>query len=381
VNKYSEFSLIVVGSGFTGMTVAWNVAERTGKKVLVIEKRSHIGGNSYSYSDSQTGIEIHKYGTHIFHTSNKRVIDFITNFAVFNDYKHVVKTIHNNNVYSFPINLLTLSQFFGGIYTPLEAEQLITKKAIYSADLQNFEIRALAEIGPELYNAFFRGYTLKQWQTDPKNLPPEVFGRIPIRYTYNDRYFNDRFEGQPILGYGKIFELLSQHPKIRVMTDTNFLSLDYNKKSSQIIFFTGAIDRYFGNTLGPLTWRTLDFSLERHELQDYQGTAVLNYADEIPAWTRIHEFKHLTPERKNIRGTVIAKEFSRLAQESDEPYYPVNTKLDRKRLQGYKNLATKEQNVIFGGRLGRYQYLDMHMAIASGLQISDEIITQFRVKN
>jgi UDP-galactopyranose mutase len=165
------------------------------------------------------------------------------------------------------------------------------------------------------------------------------------------------------------------------MTDTNFLSLDYNKKSSQIIFFTGAIDRYFGNTLGPLTWRTLDFSLERHELQDYQGTAVLNYADEIPAWTRIHEFKHLTPERKNIRGTVIAKEFSRLAQESDEPYYPVNTKLDRKRLQGYKNLATKEQNVIFGGRLGRYQYLDMHMAIASGLQISDEIITQFRVKN
>lgn len=228
MRKYSEFSLIVVGSGFTGMTVAWNIAEVSQKKVLVFEKRSHIGGNSYSYTDKNTGIEVHQYGSHLFHTSNEKVFNFLRNFTEFNDYKHTVKTIHGGKAFSFPINLLTLSEFFGKVFSPSEAKNLIANKVEKFAEPNNFEEKALTEIGSELYNAFFKGYTQKQWQIDPRYLPPEIFGRIPIRFSFNDRYFSDKYEGCPINGYGKIFEQMSTHPNIELVTDTDFLSLDFS---------------------------------------------------------------------------------------------------------------------------------------------------------
>jgi UDP-galactopyranose mutase len=377
MQKYSEFSLIIVGSGFTGMTVAWNIAEVTQKKVLVIERRSHIGGNSYSYLDRNTGIEVHKYGSHLFHTSNERVINFLRNFTEFNDYKHTVKTIHNGKAFSFPINLLTLSEFFGKVFSPSEAKNLIAEKVAKFDKPNNFEEKALSEIGSELYNAFFKGYTEKQWQIDPRNLPPEIFGRIPIRFSFNDRYFSDKFEGSPVNGYGKIFELMASHPNIKLITDTDYLSLDFTPNSNQLVLYTGAVDKYFDLKFGSLTWRTLDFEWQTLTMEDFQGASVVNYADLSTPWTRIHEFKHLTPERKTTRGTIIAKEFSRLAQSTDEPFYPVNTDIDKEILKKYRLLATSEKNVVFGGRLGRYQYLDMHMAIASGLKLSDEISRSF----
>ena len=377
MQNYSEFSLIVVGSGFTGMTVAWDFAEKTNKKVLVIERRSHIGGNSFSYTDSKTGIEIHKYGSHLFHTSNDKVINFIKNFTEFNNYKHTVKTIYEGKAYSFPINLLTLSEFFGNAYSPSEAKKLIDSKKISIKDPKNFEEKALSELGEELYNAFFKGYTQKQWQVDPKFLPSEVFGRIPLRFTFRDSYFNDNFEGTPVDGYGKIFELMSSHPNIRIITDQDFLSLNFQHNSNQIILYTGPIDKYFDLKFGTLTWRTLDFEWETLPIDDFQGAAVINYADISTPWTRIHEFKHLTPERKNVDGTIIAKEYSRLAQKIDEPFYPVNTANDKEILNKYRELASTEKNVFFGGRLGRYQYLDMHMAIASGLKLSEEVAINF----
>ena len=377
MQNYSEFSLIVVGSGFTGMTVAWDFAEKTNKKVLVIERRSHIGGNSYSYTDSKTGIEIHKYGSHLFHTSNDKVINFINKFTEFNNYKHTVKTIYEGKAYSFPINLLTLSEFFGNAYSPSEAKKLIDSKKIPIKEPKNFEEKALSELGEELYNAFFKGYTQKQWQVNPKLLPSEVFGRIPLRFTFRDGYFNDKFEGTPVDGYGKIFDLMSSHPNIRVITDQDFLSLNFKHNSNQVVLYTGPIDKYFDLKFGALTWRTLDFEWETLSIHDFQGAAVINYADISTPWTRIHEFKHLTPERKDIDSTIIAREYSRLAQKIDEPFYPVNTAIDKEILTKYRELASLEKNVIFGGRLGRYQYLDMHMAIASGLKLSDEIASNF----
>jgi UDP-galactopyranose mutase len=373
MNDFSEFSLIVVGSGFTGMTVAWNFAETTNRKVLVIERRAHIGGNSFSYADPRTGIEIHKYGSHLFHTSNQKVIEFICKFSNFNKYRHSVKTIHDGKAYSFPVNLLTLSEFFGKAFTPFEAKKLIESRRKNIQNPKNFEEKALSEIGEELYSAFFKGYTQKQWQVDPKLLPTEIFGRIPLRFNYRDDYFNDKFEGTPTLGYGKIFELMSSHPKIRMLIDQDFFSLNLNLNSNQILFFTGPIDKFFNFKFGPLTWRTLDFKLETLPIDDFQGASVINYADLSIPWTRIHEFKHLTPESQYSNETVIAREFSRLASLKDEPYYPVNTATDKAKFKNYRKLGTLEKNTIFGGRLGRYQYLDMHMAIASGLKISEEI--------
>lgn len=376
INK-SEFSLIVVGSGFTGMTVAFNFAEKTNKKVLVVERRSHIGGNSYSYKDDKTGIEIHKYGTHLFHTSNENVYGFLRNFTEFNDYRHTVKTVFNGKAFSFPINLLTFSEFFGKHFSPEDAKEFIKLNVIKTIEPSNFEEKALSEVGPELYSAFYKGYTQKQWQVNPKELPIEIFSRIPIRFNFNDRYFNDKYEGIPVNGYGKIFEAMASHPKIRVVTDYDYFSATTQLNSNQVLFYTGAIDRYFDFKYGDLNWRTLDFEWETLPIEDFQGASVINYADLSTPWTRIHEFKHLTPEHKNISGTVIAKEFSRLALAEDEPYYPVNTTNDRQILKKYRELTTKEKNVFFGGRLGRYQYLDMHMAIASGLNLSEEVISMF----
>jgi len=267
-----------------------------------------------------------------------------------------------------------MCDFFGQALSPNEAKALVEAQIREESivDPANLEDKAVSLIGRPLYEAFIRGYTAKQWQTDPKELPPEIITRLPVRYTFNTRYFNDTWEGLPADGYTHWLTKMATHPRIDVHLDTDFFDIRDSLPSGKPIVYTGPIDEYFGFREGHLTWRTLDFETEVLDTPDFQGTSVMNYADESVPFTRIHEFQHLHPERKNTSGrTVIMREFSRFAQRSDEPYYPINTAEDRQRLKAYRDAADREIRVVFGGRLGTYQYLDMHMAIASALTTFD----------
>ena len=375
--------LIVIGSGFYGLTIAQQAAENLGLKVKVIEKRQHIGGNAYSEFDPETGIEIHKYGSHLFHTSNERVWDYVNRFTAFNDYKHFVWAKHNGDLYPMPINLDTINKFFKQAFDAEQAREFIQgqfqEDQISSAN--NLEERAIALVGQPLYEAFIKGYTEKQWQTDPKLLPADVINRLPMRFTTEHRYFNDKYEGLPLGGYTAWLENMANHPKIEVSLNQDFFDYKSEFIGQVPIVYTGPIDRYFDYEFGELGWRTLDFESEIVETGNYQSTSVVNYSDLDVPFTRIHEYRHLHPERKyQNESTYISREFSRFASRDDEPYYPVNTEEDRKKLIQYRALMENEKNVWFGGRLGSYKYLDMHMAIASALTtFENEIYPAFAV--
>jgi UDP-galactopyranose mutase len=362
------YDLVVVGSGFFGLTVARMAAE-AGFRVLVIEKRNHIGGNSWSEVEEESGIEIHKYGSHLFHTSQKDVWDFVNRFSKFNSYQHSVLASVGGRVFRLPINLGTVNEFFQVSLSPSSFDEFMeTKRAEFYHDKdKHFEGRALSLVGRELYEAFFQGYTLKQWETDPKDLPAEVFSRLPMRSSYNTRYFSDTYEGLPVSGYAGLLEKMSHHSKIKVELGTDFF--DWVKRPFSLegahLVYSGPIDRYYDFEFGPLSWRTLDFEWEVLEQEDHQGCAVMNFPDASVPYTRIHEFKHLHPERKYTGKTVIAREYSRMANNEDEPFYPVNAASDRVKLNLYRERVAHEKGVTFGGRLGSYQYLDMHMAISS----------------
>jgi UDP-galactopyranose mutase len=376
--------LVVVGSGFFGLTIARQAADELGLKVLVIEKRAHIGGNAYSEFDPITGIEIHKYGSHLFHTSNERVWEYVNRFTKFNNYQHKVWAKHQGQLYQMPINLDTINQFFGTEFSPEEAEDFIQGQLSEdeATNASNLEERAIALIGKPLYEAFIKGYTEKQWQTDPKLLPSDVINRLPMRFTTEHRYFNDKYEGLPLRGYTAWLENLADHKNIQIRLDTDFFDVRSELSSTVPIVFTGPIDRYFNFEYGTLGWRTLDFYGEVVGVGDYQGTSVVNYSDLDVPFTRIHEYRHLHPERNyQTDSTFISREFSRFAAATDEPYYPVNTAADRQQLSQYRELIQQEKGVWFGGRLGTYQYLDMHMAIASALTMFDnEIASSFNSK-
>ncbi len=375
--------LLVVGSGFFGLTIADHAA-RAGRKVTVIERRHHIGGNAYSEAEAQTGIEVHRYGAHLFHTSNERVWEYVNRFTAFTGYEHRVYTNHKGVVYPLPINLGTINQFFHAAYSPDEARALVSEHAgeFESKSAGNLEEKAISLIGRPLYEAFIRDYTAKQWQTDPKDLPAEVISRLPVRYNYDNRYFNDTHEGLPVDGYTAWLERMADHPNIEVRLETDFFdeSQPLNKAATvgQLpVVYTGPVDRYFDYAEGAMQWRTLDFEEEVLAVADFQGTSVMNYADADVPYTRIHEFKHFHPERADRHpkdATVIMREYSRFAEANDEPYYPVNTPQDRSKLLAYRELQKGERNVHFGGRLGTYQYLDMHMAIGSALSMWDNTI-------
>lgn len=383
-----SYDLIVVGSGFFGLTVAERAASQLGKRVLIIEKRSHIGGNAFSQPEPETGIEVHQYGAHLFHTSNERVWDYVTKFTKFTDYQHRVFAMHDGKAYQFPMGLGLICEFFGKYYSPDEARALIKEQAseVKTEDATNLEEKAISLIGRPLYEAFVRDYTAKQWQTDPKELPASNITRLPVRYTFNNRYFNDTYEGLPVDGYAAWLRAMIDHDLIDVKLDTDWFDVREDIRAANPdapVVYTGPLDRYFDYSAGRLGWRTLDFDVEVLPIGDFQGTAVMNYNDADVPYTRIHEFRHFHPERADRYPkdkTVIMKEYSRFAEEDDEPYYPINTPEDREILATYRELAAAEtanEKLLFGGRLGTYQYLDMHMAIASALTMFDNQLAPY----
>jgi UDP-galactopyranose mutase len=373
-----NIDLAIVGSGFFGLTVAERCANDLGLRVLILERRDHIGGNAYSEPEPQTGIEIHRYGAHLFHTSNARVWEYVNRFTTFTGYQHRVFSVYKGRVYPLPINLATICEYFGSVMSPDEARALIAEQSaeVPPGQAANLEEQAISLIGRPLYEAFFRGYTSKQWQTDPTKLPAEIVTRLPVRYTFNNRYFSDTFEGLPADGYTAWLERMADHKNIEVRLGTDFAELRTSLLGNVPVVYTGPLDAYFGYAAGDLGWRTLDFDVEVLPTGDFQGTPVMNYADEDVPFTRIHEFRHFHPERDWYPKdkTVIMREYSRLAGRGDEPYYPINTATDRARLLNYREMAEREPGVFFGGRLGTYKYLDMHMAIGSALSMYDNRI-------
>lgn len=371
--------LLIVGSGLFGLTLADRAAREHGAKVTVIDNRPHIGGNAYSEIDPETGIEVHKYGAHLFHTSNTRVWEYVNTFTSFTNYVHRVYTTHKGIVYPMPINLGTINQFFNAAMTPDEARALIAEQAgeFAGQDPENLNDKGISLIGRPLYEAFIKHYTGKQWQTDPKDLPASIIKRLPVRYTYDNRYFNDTYEGLPTNGYTAWLENMADHPNIEVKLGVDYFdeSQPFNKKDvrGQLpVVYTGPVDRYFDYELGELKWRTIDLESETLDTGDFQGTSVMNYADESVPYTRIIEPRHFHPERDYAKDkTIIMREYSRFASREDEPYYPVNSADDRSTLLEYRERAEGEPATLFGGRLGTYQYLDMHMAIGAALSMAD----------
>ena len=377
-----DADLIVVGAGLFGLTIAERVANDLGRKVVIVEKRSHIGGNAWSEPEETTGIEVHRYGAHLFHTSNEKVWEYVNRFTKFTSYQHHVYTTHRGVVYPMPVNLGTINQFFSAAYRPDEARALIAEQAQELGDKEpeNFVEKGISLVGRPLYEAFFMNYTAKQWQTEPENLPASIVSRLPVRYTYDNRYFNDTYEGLPVEGYGAWLEKMVDNPLITVLTETDFFDDSHDYSKSKVVgkvpvVYTGPVDRYFDYVYGDLSWRTIDLEEEVLDIGDFQGTSVMNYADLDAPYTRIHEFRHFHPERDYPKDkTVIHREYSRFATREDEPYYPVNTDEDRAKLAQYRQAAAAEPSVLFGGRLGTYKYLDMHMAIGSALMNYETIV-------
>ena len=379
----SDPDVLIVGSGFFGLTIADRCARELGLNVQVIDRRNHIGGNAYSEADPETGIEVHRYGAHLFHTSNERIWQYVNQFTEFTSYQHRVYSTYCGEVFSMPINLGTINQFNRAAFTPDQARAWVAEQAgSFTGEPQNLEEKAISLIGRPLYEAFIAGYTAKQWQTDPRELGADIISRLPVRYTYNNRYFSDTYEGLPKDGYTAWIERMADDPRITVTLNTDYFdtSQPFNKDATVgniPVIYTGPVDRYFDFAHGDLSWRTLDFETEVLPVGDFQGAPVMNYADPEIAYTRIHEFRHFHPERKYPDDkTVIMREFSRFADNAagDEPYYPVNTAQDRERLLAYRELVSTESGVHFGGRLGTYQYLDMHMAIGSALNMYDNTL-------
>jgi UDP-galactopyranose mutase len=360
-----HYDYVIVGTGFFGTVLAERLYNR-GKSVLMIERRNHIGGNCFSYEYEDTNITVHKYGTHIFHCSKKSTWDYINNFCEFNQYQHRVLTTYHNKVFSMPINLGTINAFYGTNLKPSEVESFILSRCPNIPNPKNLEEKAISLIGIDLYEAFIKGYTKKQWGIDPKELPAEIITRLPIRSSYYDSYFDDYYQGLPLKGYTSLFMNMLKGIPLELNTDF-FENREYWMKSCDFLIYTGQIDQYFEYSLGSLNWRSVNFEINKVNVEDYQGTSVMNYADEATPYTRIHEPKHLHRERTyNKNNSIIIKEYSCI--DHNAPYYPVNSESDKKLFEKYKILMKKEKNVIFGGRMADYKYYDMHHTIEAALE-------------
>ena len=365
--------ILIIGSGFSGAVIARELAEQ-GYQIEVIDQRPHIAGNCYTKRDQDTNIMVHQYGPHIFHTDDEEVWNYINEHGEMRPYTNRVKSTVGGQVYSLPVNLHTINQFFGKAFNPKEAHDFIVNEQADKTigEPQNFEEQALKFVGKDLYEAFFKGYTQKQWGLSPTKLPASILNRLPVRFNYNDNYFFHKFQGMPKDGYTTIVQSILDHDNITVKLSTNFD--DYRDKLGDYehIFYTGALDGFYDYKLGRLGYRTLDF--ERHvDEGDFQGCAVMNYGEESVPYTRISEHKHFTPW-ENHDKTVYFKEFSRLAEEQDIPYYPIRLVDEKNMLEKYVELANQETKVTFVGRLATYRYLDMDVTIREALDVADKFL-------
>ena len=376
--KKIKTDFLIVGSGLYGCVLAERIANVLKKKVIILEKRNHIGGNCYSEVDKVTGIEYHKYGTHIFHTSIKPVWNYLKNFTYLNNYRHQVLSRYKNKIYQMPINLETINTFFNKNLDPIMAKNFISKqtKKYLKVEKNNFDIKARSQIGDKLYDAFIKNYTFKQWGKHPKDLPSFIFNRLPLRFDYREDYYkNSLVEGIPSEGYTKIFERLIDNKNIKIQFNSNF-EFENNHNVKYLTIYTGPLDKLLKNKFGKLEWRSLKFKKEIINQDDFQGTSVINHPELKYKFTRIHEPKHLHPERTYGKKTLIIKEFSN--SNSNEPYYPINNNKNKILYNKYKNyLKSKDRKFIFGGRLGDYAYYDMDMTISAALKKFENIKKNF----
>lgn len=355
-----KYDYLIIGAGLFGSVFAYEMTKQ-GKKCLIIDKRNHIGGNCYS--ENKDGINIHKYGPHIFHTNDKKIWDWIQQFGEFNNYKHSPKVNFNGDIFSFPINLLTLNKLWG-VKTPEEAKEKIESVRVKIDNPKNLEEWVLSQVGHEIYETFIKGYTVKQWNKDPKELPVSIIKRLPIRLNFDDNYFFDKYQGIPVDGYTKLFENMTKDIDIMLNIDY-FSDMERFNAMADKIVFTGKIDEFFGYKYGCLDYRSLTFIEEKHNIEDYQGCSIVNYTDEKTEHTRITEHKHFDSVKSEV--TWITKEYPKTYENGDTPYYPINDKKNNEIYLKYKKEADKLDKIIFGGRLAEYKYYDMHQIIASAL--------------
>jgi UDP-galactopyranose mutase len=366
-----SLNFCVVGAGFSGAVIARALAER-GHTVVVIDERSHLGGNCHTDRDAKTGVMTHRYGPHIFHTDKRDVYEYLCRFGDLVPYRHRVMAQVNGRIYSMPINLLTINQFFGTNLNPTEAKALLDKKRNRDIETpQNFEEQALSMVGDEIYRAFFRGYTCKQWGLDPTELPASILKRLPMRFNYDDGYFSHQYQAIPRNGYTDIVQKILDKSGIEVRLGCTFEEVDVSLFNH--VIYSGAVDRYFGFDIGRLGYRTLDFETIYAD-DDAQGTAIMNYCDEGIPYTRITEHKHFSPwDNSKTGGSILYKEFSRTCGPSDVPYYPIRLVQEQALLKRYVERARSARGVTFVGRLGTYRYIDMDVTIGEALQTAEVI--------
>ncbi|MDE6035218.1 MAG: UDP-galactopyranose mutase [Ruminococcus sp.] len=363
------YDYLVVGSGLFGSVFA-HEAKKAGKKVLVIDKRPNIAGNVYT--ENVEGINVHKYGAHIFHTNNTEVWNYITQFATFNRFTNSPVANYKGELYSMPFNMYTFNKMWG-VVTPEEAmEKISEQRKEITGEPQNLEEQAISLVGRDIYEKLVKGYTEKQWGRDCKELPAFIIKRLPVRLTFDNNYFNALYQGIPVGGYTKMIENMLEGIEVRLNTDYFEHKAELDNLSEKIIY-TGPIDAYFDFRLGTLEYRSVRFDTELLNMPNFQGNAAVNYTDRETPWTRIIEHKWFEfgkdAEGNEIPKTVISREYSSEWKPGDEPYYPVNDEKNSKLYAEYKELAEKEKNIIFGGRLGEYKYYDMDMVIASALEL------------
>lgn len=363
--------ICIVGAGFSGAVLGRELAD-AGYQCIIIDERNHIAGNCHTERDERSGVMVHRYGPHIFHTQNETVWQYINRFGKMMPYVNRVKTTVGGKVYSMPINLHTINQFFDSCMSPDEAKKYIERQSDKSIESpRTFEEQALRFIGGDLYRAFFFGYTKKQWGIHPSELPASILKRLPVRFNYDDNYFSHPHQGIPIEGYTKIVENILGHPAIDVRLETRFEDLD---EMYDHVFYTGPLDRYFGYELGELGYRTLDFEEIRSD-NDLQGCAVMNYGDEDVEWTRISQHNDFAPwDREQQTAYIAFRERSRQGDRHSVPFYPIRLAGEKKMLQKYVDRAHEISNVTFMGRLGTYQYLDMDVSIARALETAKKFI-------
>ncbi len=353
-----KYDYLIVGSGLFGSVFA-HEAHKAGKTVLILEKRDHIGGNVYT--ENIEGINVHRYGAHIFHTDNKEVWDYISQFAKFNDYRHFVIADYQGKLYDLPFNMNTFHQMWG-IDTPEEAKQIIDNQKEGIIDPSNLEEQCISMVGRDIYEKLVKGYTEKQWGRECRDLPSFIIKRLPLRFEYNNNYFNDPYQGIPEGGYTRIIEKMLEGIEVRLNSD--FLEHRDEFKYEKLVF-TGPIDAFFDHKLGYLEYRSVRFETEVLDVSDYQGNSVINYTDKETPFTRIIEHKHFEFGKQN--KTIISREYSSEWKPGDEPYYPVNDEKNGSLYNRYMELAKECPNVIFGGRLGEYRYYDMDKVIEKAL--------------